>query len=183
MLQIQCLRSHPQVSLRLLYFHISLAWHLSDSWFHFMYLTTVLCYSMAYVLLALTIIIYEILPQNKPRSICFLVAPQTSWNAAREADSEGKSEMIQSWGESEHSTSDFDSLVDWKIGVGFNSTKWQIFHFGTDKDTLWVLCLEAINEGGKKKTQEKQEAKPRLVRNPSTSTVMYPRKKKCNLRI
>ena len=80
-LQIQW--SYPQLSLGLLYFLVFLGWCVSDSGFHFMYLSNVLCFCMAFMLLALTIVIYKILPQTKPRSICFLVASQTSWNIVR----------------------------------------------------------------------------------------------------
>lgn len=46
------------------------------------------------------------------------------------------------------SPDDFDSLEDWKIGVGFNSTKCKIFHFSSDTNVLCAPSLEAINEGG-----------------------------------
>lgn len=66
------------------------------------------------------------------------------------------------------SPDDFDSLEDWKIGVGFNSTKCKIFHFSSDTNMLCAPSLEAINEGGGG-GENKEEAKPRLVRNPSTA--------------
>lgn len=74
-------------------------------------LTNVLCFSMANLLLA-EIIIYKILPQNKPQPFCFLVVPQRSWNAARGADSKGNSErnsrgiseMMWRWGKAEYQT-------------------------------------------------------------------------------
>lgn len=39
----------------------------------------------------------------------------------------------------------FDSVEGWKTGVRFN---YKIFHFSRDKNVLWALSLEAINEGG-----------------------------------
>lgn len=51
---------------------------------------------------------------------------------------------------------DFDSQEDWKIGVGFNSTKCKIFCFGSDKNMLWPLSLEAMNEGGEKRKKQQK---------------------------
>lgn len=99
-LQTQWTRSYPQSSL--------FPWILGLAPFRFslsiLYLTNVLCFSVANVLLAGEIINYKILPQKKPRTFCFLVVPQRSWNAAREADPKGNSEMMWRWGKVKYQT-------------------------------------------------------------------------------